>query len=91
MALIKCRPIPHPIYEVYESRSMHDSVKLFRIKLYLIFADGRVFTMFNQSDWIDNVNLMRESGTHCSTFTHDLIVSPTHHSDLFNDILQYVP
>lgn len=73
-------------YEVYPVRTQHATVKLYRVKLYMVFSDGKTYTFLNSSDWIDNVNLMRESGCSCSTFTHDLIVSPTHHPEIFNEI-----
>lgn len=100
MAVIKYRPLPHPVYEVYLCRTMNRIYEvdsdcavdafLFRIKIYLIFSDCRVYTFFNQSDWIDNVNLMRECGSSCSTFTHDIYVSPTSHPDIYKEIRDYV-
>ena len=77
-------------YEVYPVKFQHDSIKGYRVKLYCIFSDDRIYTLFNPKDWIDNLNMMRESGSSCSSFTHDIIVTPTHHPEIFNDIDQYV-
>lgn len=84
--------IDHPYYEIYEVRNINDTpnFKIYRVKLYLIYADGKTYTLYNQADWIDNLNLMRESGTYCSSFTHDIYVSPTSHRDIYDDINYYV-
>lgn len=73
-------------YEVYPVKTMHDNIKCYRVKVYLIFSEGKTYTFYNPKDWIDNVNLMRESGCSCSTFTHDIIVGPTHHPEIYDDI-----
>lgn len=98
--------ITHPKYEVYKCETqsrMFDTdssnppsflgkeLYLFRVKLYLIFADGRVYTFFNPQDWVDNCCLMRENGTFCSTFTQDIYVSSTSHPDMYDEICPYVP
>lgn len=81
--------VEHPIYEAYKVNNINGFIG-YRVKLYCIFADNRVYSVFNQSDWIDNVNLMRENGTACSTFTHDIYVTPTQHFDIFSSIRDYV-
>lgn len=88
--------IPHPIYEVYECMTLNriidvkDGVpvhaSLYRVKLYLIFSEGRVYTFYNPSDWVDNFHMIRECSTSASTFTHDLYVSPDSHPEIYNDI-----
>lgn len=82
----------HPKYEVYRCNTLNDepNYRLYRVKIYCIFCNGSVFTVFNQPDWIDNALLMRESGDSCSTFTHDIYVSPMSHPEMYNDIDSYV-
>ena len=77
-------------YEVYPVKFMHDNIKGYRIKVYCIFSEDRIYTLFNPTDWIENVNMMREAGSSCSTFTHDIIVTPTHHPEIFAEIDKYV-
>lgn len=100
MAKLIKNHIPHPKYEVYRCVTLNrnfddvDGVAvesyLFRVKLYLIFAEGKVYTFYDPSSWIDTVNLMRDSGTCCSTFTHDIFCSPTDHRDIYKEIMDYV-
>ena len=92
--------VPNPVYEVYKCKTMNciyeveDGVCvdafLYRVKLYLIFCDDRVYTFFNPTDWVDNFQLMREGGSSCSTFTHDIMVSPDSHRDIYDHIRLYV-
>lgn len=88
-ALSKVKRVEHPKYEAYRCENVHGFIG-YRVKLYLIYDCERVYTMYNSSDWIDNVNLMRENGTQCYTFTQDIIVTPTHMHSIFNEIFSYV-
>ena len=89
MALRTVKHIDHPKYDVRRVTSVNGFVG-YCIKLYLIFADAHVYTLFTQDQWIEQLNLIRESGTACTSFTHELIVTPTHHWDIYNEILPYV-
>lgn len=88
-SLSKVKRVLHPIYEAYRCENVNGFIG-YRVKLYLIFDGERVYTLYNPSDWIDNVNLMRENGTQCYTFTQDIIVTPTSMHDIFRSINDYV-
>ena len=91
MALMsKVKRVEHPKYEVYRCENVNGFIG-FRIKLYLIYDCERVYTLYNPSDWIDNVNLMRENGIQLYTFTQDIIVTPIHMHSIYNEIISYVP
>ena len=88
-SLTKVHRVDHPKFEAYRCHNVNGFIG-FRVKLYLIYDCERVYTFYNPSDWIDNVNLMRENGTQCTTFTHDVIVTPTHMHLIYNEIIKYV-
>lgn len=87
--ITKSKRVEHPIYEVYRCDNVNGFIG-YRVKLYLIFDGKRVYTLYNSSDWIDNINLMRENGTQCYSFTQDIIVTSTHMHDIYNSIIQHV-
>lgn len=81
--------VDHPKYDATQCGNVNGFIG-YRVTLYLIYDCERVYTFYNSSDWVDNVNLMRECGSQCSTFTHDVIVTPTHMHSIFKEIHDYV-
>lgn len=104
-SLTKSYRVDHPKYEVSRCSTVNrmfsfddtnrpsfkgEELFIYRVTLYLIFSAGHVYTLYNPSDWIENINLMRESGSSCSSFTHDIFVSATEHPDIYKEIRDYV-
>lgn len=77
-----------------QARFQHANFDGFWVTLYLIFDGSKVYTLFDESDWTDNVSLMRESGQDVHTFAYEVLVTPTHLSDLYlkcKDVLKSNP
>lgn len=89
MAIISKYKVSHPKYDCYKVSNVNQFIG-YRVKLYMITDGVSTYTLYNQSDWIDNCNLMRENGDSVTTFTYDLIVTPVHHSRIYFEIHDYV-
>ena len=81
--------IDHPLYDCRIATGVNGPVGFF-VKLFLIFSDDITYTLYSQAEWIDNINLIRESGYSCTSFTYDLLVTPTQHPNIYLDINRYV-
>ena len=81
--------ISHPKYDVRTANGVNGCVGYW-VKLYLIFSDEHTYTLFNNNDWIEHINLIRENGFSCTGFTRDLLVTPTSHTSIYDDIHRYV-
>lgn len=89
MAIVSKYKVNHPVYDCYKVSNVNQFIG-YRVKLYLITDGVTTYTLYNQSDWIDNVNLMRENGESVTTFTYDMIVTPVHHHEIYKQIHDYV-
>lgn len=68
-----------------------DITRGFWVTIYLIFDGERVYTFYDEADWIDNSCMMIESGIHIHTFYHDVLCTPTHLPDLYNKVSNVSP
>lgn len=77
-------------YEFEEAKFIHSNLKGYWVTFYILF-DGKTFHHFaHQSDAIDNALLAREAGVYVTQFFQRIFVSPYAHSDIFNEIEDYV-
>lgn len=60
------------------------------VKLHCFFDGSSVHSFFFSSDMIDNMLLARECGVSCTNFSTKILVTSSHHSDIFYKIRDYV-
>lgn len=77
-------------YDYKKAVFMHDSLKGYRVTLYLIFDGKTTYTFFHQSEWIENFHLINEISLNSATsFTYEILVTPSLHKDIFHEIEEY--
>ena len=69
------------------ARFQHDMYDGFWVTLYLIFDGKHTFTCFDESEWLENSALMTESGTHIHSFCKDVLCTPIHLPELYQEVL----
>lgn len=71
-----------------KARFQHDLYTGFWVTVYFIFDGNHTYTCFDEAEWIENGALMIESGTFIHSFAHDVLCTPTHLPELYQEVLK---
>lgn len=65
----------------------HAMYEGFWVTLYFIFDGKHTFTCFDEAEWLENGALMAESGVNFHSFAKDILCTPTHLPELYQEVL----
>lgn len=77
-------------YTFRKAKFKDDNIQGYWITLYCFFDGQTVHSFFHQSDMLENSCFAHECGVSTSSFYHDILVTESIHSDIFQQIEEYV-
>lgn len=79
-----------PPYVFRKAAFLHSIDVGYWVTLFIVFDGFDMYSFFRESDAIDNASEAYDMGYYVTKFSKEILVTPNHHSNIYNEIFNYV-